>query len=441
MKMINRRTLLRGLLGGAAVTLGLPPLELFMNTSGTAYAEDKTDGFPKRFGLFFWGNGCLPEKWNPAQTGSAFELSPLLEPLAAHKARLSVVSGMRVNVPNVEPHFATAAGILSGRPLIKTSQNYTFAGPSIDQVFATALGQDTRFASLEFGAKANDGLSFNGPNSRNPPETDPFAFFTRVFGGSFSLPGSEPKLDPTIALRRSVLDALMGQIKGLQAKVGAADKQRLEQHYDGVRTLEKRLAKLEEDPPSLAACAMPPTPLADYPDLEGRPQLAEKNKALADIAAMALACDQTRVFSNFFTHPVNNVLFPGATAGHHQLTHDEPGEQPEVFAITRQCVDAFAYQLDALSKVQEGAGTLLDHMVVLGTSDVALGKTHSPEDFPIALVGSCGGALKTGVHYRSSSSESVSKVLLSLSRAMGLDMASFGADEGETTDSLSAIEV
>ncbi len=437
----NRRSILRGLVGGVAVTIGLPPLERFMNTHGTAWAEDKSDGFPRRFGLFFWGNGVIPDRWVPKTTGTDWELSDQLMPLAAHRERLTVVSGMRVGVPNTEPHFATACGFLSGRPILKTGSDHTFSGPSIDQVIAQAIGQETRFASLEFGAHNSQGLSFNAPNSKNPPETNPLLFFERIFGGSFALPGSEPKLDPSIALRRSVLDGVMEQLSSVKASVGAADRIRLEQHFEGLRSLEKRLAKLEEDPPNLAACALPTKPLDDYPEIEGRPQLFEKNKALSEIAAMAMACDQTRVFSSWFTSPVSNVLFTGASSGHHELTHNEPGDQPEVHKITVQCVEAFAQMLDALSKVEEGSGTLLDHCVVLGTTDVSLAKTHSPEDFPIALVGSAGGKLKTGLHYRSSSNENSSKVLLSVARAMGLDLADFGAAEGFTDVGLSDIEV
>lgn len=433
---MNRRTLLRGILGGAAVTVGLPWLELFERAARAA----SPGGFPRRFGLFYWGNGILPSRWVPTAQGTAWELSDQLAPLAPFKDAVTVVSGMRVGVPNVEPHFATAAGFLSGRPIIKNGSDYTFSGPSIDQIIAGVIGQETRFASLELGTKSSDGMSHNGPNSRNPPETSPIAFFERVFGGSFTLPGDEPKVDPRLALKRSVLDAVGDDLLRLQGTLGAEDKQRLEAHLDGVRTLEKRLAKLEEDPPNLAACALPTVPVSEYPDIDGRPQLAEKNAIMSEIAAMALACDQTRVFSNWFTHPVNNLLFKGATAGHHQLTHDEPGEQPEVHKITLQCMEAFAAQVAALAKVKEGDGTLLDHCVLLGTSDVSLGKTHSPEDFPIVLAGSAGGRLRTGVHYRSASSENASKVLLTLCRALGLDLAEIGDAEGHTKDGLGAIE-
>ena len=47
---ISRRAVLRGMLGGTAVAVGLPALELFLNESGTAYA-DCPGGLPTVFGV------------------------------------------------------------------------------------------------------------------------------------------------------------------------------------------------------------------------------------------------------------------------------------------------------------------------------------------------------------------------------------------------------
>lgn len=434
----SRRTLLRGLLGGAVVSIGLPPLEAFMNSTGTAYAGDS--GFPTRFGLFYWGNGMLPDFWAPKSTGPQWEPSEELEPLRDLRDEITVVTGMRVGIANTVPHFAGAAGFLSGSPLLDEYGENTFSTPSVDQVVAEVLGELTRFRSLEFGALPGDGLSFNGPNSRNPPESSPHALFDRIFGTGFTLPGDTPIVDPTLGLRRSILDAVSTQVSGIKKAVGKSDQARLEQHFEGIRALEKRLARLEEDPPNLAACAYAPEPNGDYPDIEGRPQLQEKNKAFSDIITYALACDQTRVFSNFFTYAVNNALFTGSPAGHHQLTHDEGDPQPEVHKIVIQCVQAYATLIQALMTIQEGDSTLLDHCAILGTSDVSLGKTHSLEDFPILIAGSAGGKLKKGIHYASPSSENASKVQLSLVRAVGVDVPAFGSGDGEAKEGLSAIE-
>lgn len=436
---LSRRAMLRGMLGGSVVAIGLPAFDLFLNGNGNAYA-DGGSGFPTRFGIFFWGNGMLPQHWTPKGAGADWQLSESLKPLAALQKSITVVTGTRLEIPNNVPHFATAAGILSGRPLTKVGEDMTFSGQSIDQIIADVLGADTRFRSLEFGAGSKDGLSYNGPNSRNSAENSPHALFERLFGAGFTLPGDKPVVDPTLALRQSVLDAVVDDGKRLRAALGVNDQKRLDQHMDGIRALEKRLAKLQLSPPALAACKVPKEPLADYPDVLGRPQLLEKNAIFAELSAMALACDQTRVFSNWFTHPVNNLLFQGAPAGHHQLTHDEPADQPEVHKIVLQCVTAMAAQIAALQNVKEGDGTLLDHCAVLCCSEVSLGKTHSLEDMPIVIAGGAGGKLKTGLHYHSPASENASKVLLSLCRACGLTLPSFGADGGHVTEGLSAIE-
>lgn len=435
---ISRRTVLRGALGGAAVSIGLPALECFLNTHGTAYAAGP---LPKRFGVWFWGNGVLPERWVPTGEGTDWQLSDQLSPLANVKDDITVVSGMAVKTGNAIPHGSGPGGMLSGAPLeLKGGERYTFTRPSIDQLIAREIGQETRFRSLELGAKPEAGLSFNGPNSKNPPESSPRRFFDRVFGGDFVLPGDDVTPDPRLRLRRSVLDAVMGDVQRLESKLGANDKARLDQHLSGIRDLERRLQRLEENPPSLEACALPEAPPEEFPDVEGRPPMPAIARAMADVLAMALACDQTRVFSFFYTYPVNNVLFPGMPAGHHRLTHDEPGDQPKVNEIVKLIIGELAYFIEALRNVPEGDGTLLDNCAMLATSDTAFGRNHTLDDYPIVIAGSASGALKKGVHYRSPSGENTSMVLLSLVRAMDIPASDFGVDAGYVDRSLGAIE-
>lgn len=436
---MSRRAALRGLVGGgAAVAIGLPALEIFLNDHGTAYADGSS--FPGRFGVFFWGNGVLPERWVPARDGADYELSEQLAPLAPVKDLVTVVSGLRVETGNDIPHGSGPAGILSGAPLILRGERGSFSTPSIDQVIAREIGGDTRFRSLELGAEPGEGLSYNGPDSRNPPERSPAALFERVFGGGFRAPGEDVEPDPRLSLRRSVLDAVMEDTRRLQGRLGATDRRRLDQHLTGVRELELRLARLEEDPPALASCARPAAPEADYPYVEGRPRLSEVNRVFCDVVAMALACDQTRVFFNMFTSPVNNLLFLDTGSGHHQLTHDEPDPQDEVNRIVTSIVDEFGYLVRALAAVPEGEGTLLDNTLLMATTDCAQGRRHTLDDYPVVLAGRACGRIRTGIHYRSPSSENTSKLLFSVARAFGLRLESFGREQGLVTEGLPAIE-
>lgn len=442
---LGRRMVLKGLIGGAAISVALPPFEAFFNSTGTALADGTS--LPRRFGLFFWGNGVLPARWVPSGTSGTYEgdewsLSDQLAPLAGVKDVITVVSGMRVMVPNLIPHGSGAAGILSGAVVRPSDNHGAFTAATVDQIIARDpnVGGRTRFRSLEFGARPGIGLSYNGPNNQNPPESSPRALFNRLFVDDFHLPGADTGPDPRLGVRRSVLDAVIEDARSLESRLSHIDRQRLDQHLTSIRELEQRIAFTEANPPSFDSCAIPEEPAETYPDLEGRPQLSTINRVFCDLAAMALACDMTRVFSNYFTFPVNNHLFPGATSGHHQLTHDEPGEQPQVHAIVVQIIEELAYLIDRLRSVPEGSGTLLDNCAILATTDCSLGRTHSLDEYPLVIAGTAGGALRQGLHYRSTSGESASRVILSLIRAVGVQAESFGEEDARATSGLSAIQ-
>lgn len=434
---LSRRTVLRGALRGSAVSLALPWLEIFLGREARACGG----AIPRRFGLFFWGNGNGPDRWLPTGEGDEWELSEQLAPLANVKDFLTVISGMAIKLPNSEPHGSGSAGILSASSLMSVGDDLTFSQPTIDQIIAAEIGGETLYASLQTAATDTYGLSYTGAGARASAETDPYAFYERIFGETFREPGEEVEIDPTLGLRRSVLDAVMGDIATLQGRVGSADKVRLEQHLDGVRELEQRLARLEEDPPNLEACARASAPETSYPDVGGQAQASARNRVMCDMLAMALACDQTRVFAHFFSEPVSNILYPDASDGHHNLTHDESPPQDQVSAITVQIMEEFAYMLEKFASIDEGDGTLLDNSVILGTSEVSYGQEHRLDNMPVLLAGSACGRLRTNYHYKSVSDENVTKVLLTLAQAMDLSIAELGVDEGWTDETIDEIQL
>jgi hypothetical protein len=431
--------MLRGMLGGSAVAVGLPALELFLNDSGTAYA-DCPGGLPTVFGTFYWGNGMIPADWNPTTTGAGYDLPTMLQPLAPIQSDVSIVSGMRVLTTNTSPHGSGPAGLFSGADLVDD----TFVGPSLDQVIADGLvaagASERRFHSVEIGIeRSTSSWSMTGPHMVNPPECDPFSLYTRIFGPEFRLPGDMSMPDPRIALRQSVLDGVRDQSARLRTRVGTADRARLDQHLEGIRALETQLLALAMAPTAPACTARPTTPDMMYPDLDGRPQMQAIHRVMVDMLAVALACDQTRTFFEMFTQPVNNTLFLDATAGHHQLTHDEADPQPQVARIVTFIVGEFAYLVQKLASISEGSSRLLDRCAILGTTDVSYGRTHSLEDYPMMIAGNACGALRSGVHYRSLSGENASKIPLTLLNAVGVTATEYGRGAAHTTDTLGAI--
>jgi hypothetical protein len=442
MRTLGRRRFLRGALEGAAVSIALPTLEAMLNGNGTAFAGGRA--LPRRLGIFFWGNGVRHARWNPKERGAKWELSEELAPLAPVKDYVSIVSGTEVKTGNEQGHHAGSVGILSGCPMISqphptSAYASTFSGPSIDQVAADVLGKHTRFRSLELGVSRqvteNEGttllyLSHRGPENPNPPEYDPAAVFDRLFGAGLAR-------ERTVG--RSVLDVVAEDARALAPKVSRQDRRRLDQHLQNIREIEQRVAHEWKRPARCEVGAFP----GSFHEADGKEPLEEINRAMSRLVALALSCDQTRVFSVQFAGSVANTVYwqVGEDKPHHQFTHDEPGDQPIVSAGTAFVMKQLSHLLQTLKETPDGAGNLLDSAVVLASSDTADGKEHTLQDYPIVVAGRAHGALQhPGVHYRSDTKENSSKVLLSILRAAGLPLKDFGSKGGHVTDGLGAIE-
>lgn len=451
---LDRRTFLRGALGGAVASIALPTMEIMLNTNGNAYANGVP--IPKRFGVYFWGNGVVPSRWVPSGTGTAWTPSEELRPLvdAGLRDYFNVISGHDIKTGNPRGHHAGTVGILSGAPLIPQDPGNagyasTFSRPSIDQVVASHVSDGTRFRSLEFGIDPRvttvEGttlryLSHNGPDNANAPEYSPHALFNRLFGEGFSDPNnSEPEVDPRFAIRRNILDAVKDDANRLHKKLGATDRLRLEQHLDGIQALQNQLRSIENAPAPPSSCSLPTNPGEIGSDTQARQR--ERSRAMSDLLAMALACDATRVWSNLFNGSVSGTYFWNIDASNsfHQLTHDEPGDQPKVHQIVMFIMEEFAYLLNALKNTPQGDGNLLDYSVILASSDTNSGQRHNIDDYPILVAGKGGGALQTGRHVRSLGANTT-RVLLTCLKAMDCPHTTFGEAGGMTDRGVSEIE-
>ncbi|HEU5077040.1 MAG TPA: DUF1552 domain-containing protein, partial [Polyangiaceae bacterium] len=346
MKPLPRRTLLRGLLTtGASVSIGLPLLEAMLNESGTALAQTGTAVAPL-YVTWFFGNGTLPGLWKPAATGAgtAWQLSPQLQPLAELKSHLTVVSGLTNKlVASGNEHPSGSAGATTGAPLAGNSVR----AASIDQIVADAIAEDSPFRSLEVGvtpatpngnADSLHTVSHNGPNSRNNAEFDPRAVFTRLFGGM------EPPDDggagdlaaKMTVVRKSVLDSILLDGQNLQQRLGATDRQRVEQHLEAIRAIERRLETAEpvDTEPGLCTDLVAPTVGPDRSS-EAPPTV---NTAMAELTTLALACERTRVVSFMFSLPAAHVYYRHLAEDmnddfHDTICHGDPGDpanQPRV---------------------------------------------------------------------------------------------------------------
>lgn len=454
MKPMNRRTALRGVLTtGATLSVGLPLLESMLNDEGTALAQSNDPLLPL-YVTWFFGNGTLPGRWKPASTGSgsSWALSPQLEPLAALKSHLTVISGLEgaLVVSGLE-HPTGSAAATTGAPL---SGNAVRA-PSIDQLVADATSAGAAFRSIEVGVTpATPGgnqdslhtVSHNGPNSRNNPEFDPRAVFARLFGGF------EPSADDaaadlaarTTTVRRSVLDSVLADGAALQQRLGAADRQRVESHLDAIRAIELRLDQM--DRATIVGCGDLVAPTSGPDAASEAPP--EVNSAMAELTALALACERTRVATFMFALPAAHVYYrhlaPDMNADFHDtICHTDAGDasnQPRVdtgVIYAMRCLGEF---LQILADTPHGATTLLDAALVYVTSDTAWGKVHDRTEWPVLFAGKAGGRLRGDEHHNFQS-ENLSRALLTVAQLMGTNLTEIGLDGGRATEPLPGIQM
>ena len=146
--LLHRRTLLRGGLSGLGVSLALPPLEAMLNRHGTAHADGSA--LPKRFAIFYWGNGMRPEKWMPTGTGASWTPGDAHQPLLPHKDYLSIATGMEVKY-NGSAHHTGRSGILSGTYDRGKGTYGSATLPSADTLVADAWKGRAPFDYLNIG--------------------------------------------------------------------------------------------------------------------------------------------------------------------------------------------------------------------------------------------------------------------------------------------------
>jgi hypothetical protein len=449
MKRFDRRTLLRGALAGGAASMGLPLLDCFLNEHGTALAQGAP--LPLRFGAWMWGCGMNPDRWTPTTEGPGYDLPVELQaldrdlPLGGKlRDEVTILSGFDVKLdgrPNF-PHTAGLMGTLTGSLPI---EDYTVPAPTLDTIIAAEIGGFTRFRSLEMSATGNpnQAYSFESQGVANAPEISPAALYTRVFGPEFADPNAGPFMpDPRLMLRQSVLSVVKEDRQRLMQRVGAHDKQRLDQYFTSVRQLENQIDVLLAGPPDLESCEKAPAPGPDDLGTEVG-QATATNQAMAQLLSFALACDQTRVFSMMFSDRISGLRQAGSSAQHHQLTHDEAidaelGYQPESTEFVYVSMEAWADFIERLAAIPEGDGTLLDNCLVLGHSDVSFAKIHGITGVPMMIAGTAGGALRPGVHV-AGATEPSTRAGLTIQQVMGLTTESWGTRSMEATQPISEI--
>jgi hypothetical protein len=434
-KAVPRRTFLKGV----GVTMALPLLDA-MVPAATALAQ--TAARPvRRFGAVYIPHGLLQSQWLPATSGPDFEFTPILKPLEPFKDRLVVLSGLSAG-PTVQNggHAVAPASYLTGNVQPKQTENTDVrASITLDQALAKAIGHETVFPSLELATEdfstslgaCDTGysciymntISWAGPTTPLPMETNPRAVFERMFGGGATPSERRARMESD----RSILDGVLQSARRMESSLSPRDRARMSQYLDNVREIERRIQRAE-----VQASRNP----VDLEAPVGAPESYDDHVALMlDLLAIAFQADLTRVFTFMAMRDITSRAFPqiGVPDPHHALSHeangrsDDPNQQVKFTKVNIHHTTLFANFIEKLRSTSEGDGNLLDHSLVLYGSSMSNANDHTHGPLPLMLLGGGAGQMKKlGHHIASPLNTPMANMLLSVARKTGLDAEQFG---------------
>lgn len=428
---LTRRTLLRG----AATALALPLLPSALPRA--ARAEEVAA--PLRMVIWYVPNGLRADVFVPDRLGEGYDLKETTQALAPIQGHVSVLSGLsNLAAEDVVPgdHARGTGSFLTCVPVRRTAGNDIYNGISMDQVAANARGHETPFPSLQLGIQpgGNTGdctAGYSCAYTRNvawaneitplPNLTDPRLLFERLFG-------VEGSLDPAVRLLRSrvdasLLDDVRLQAEALNRRLGVEDRAKLDQYLTAVREVEVRVQSLGQG--SCGAGEPPPAATAlSYPD-----HVATMNELLA----LALQCDLTRIATFMIGPAASNQTydFVGVPGAHHQVSHhqNDPKNLADLAKIGAWEVGRFAELVARLADTPDGEdGSLLDHSLVLFSSEIEDGDRHTHRNLPVLLAGGAGGAHLPGKHRRYAGDRPIADLFLWMLQTFGVEADRFGID-------------
>ena len=437
MNPISRRTILRGL--GTAVAL--PWLEAMGPIARAATATA-----PRRLAFFYVPNGIHMPRWTPGSVGALEELPAILRPLDGLKSELLVLSGLtqdgaRAHGDGPGDHARSMASFLTGMHPKKTAGLGLKAGVSVDQVAAAHLGRGTKLPSIELGidrgAQAGNcdsgyscayssNISWRSESTPMAKEVDPRLAFERLFADQLR-PGetaaARAKRDRS---RKSVLDFVAEDARQLQGRLGRNDRQKVDEYLSSVRELEQRVTRPDGVTHIDLAGVRKPTGIPR----ENRDHI----RLMFDVLALAFQADVTRVATFAFANEgsTKSYHFLGVPEGHHDLSHHgrDADKQAKIARINTYHIEQFAYFLQKLKAMPEGAGSVLDSAAIVYGSGISDGDRHNHDDLPILVAGRAGGTLASGQHLTFAANTPLNNLYLTMLARAGIPPAKLGDSTG-----------
>ena len=455
---LSRRTILRG----AGTAMSLPWLESIARGAADSGIERLTEP-PLRMACIFMPNGTRPDYWTPEGEGEQYEITPHLKPLEAHKSEILLIENLwNQNTVGRNGHWPKVPAWLSGGFVERTvGGDLDSGGTTIDQFVAQRMGGGTPLPSLELGIDsprtgidtAGGGfpralgsfLSWADPKTPVPKEIVPQLAFDRLFRTRRNpvISGADPKSPAVLASLQnddsSLLDTVLEQAKSLRGKSSRADQARLDEYFESVRAVERRLEDAMK--PQKRWINEGKLPM-DRPVAGAPATHFEHVRLMFDILLLSFWTDSTRVATFMMGDAQSSQdysFLPGVKGNFHGISHhrDIPAQREQYEKIINWHTEQLAYFLGRMRSLKEGPSTLLDNSMILFGASIKDGNRHTEENLPILLAGRGKGTLKPGRRVRAEKKTPFCNLHLAMAQRMGVKADSFGDSNGSLDGLLS----
>ncbi|HEX5419159.1 MAG TPA: DUF1552 domain-containing protein, partial [Gammaproteobacteria bacterium] len=427
-------------------TLALPLLDAMVPAFASTIKQ------MPRLGFIYVPHGAIMSQWTPDTVGKSFQFksaqplegfrySSILEPLAAWRERIAVVSGLHHRAADsTAVHSLSPTTWLSGVRPKPTQGVDAYAGITADQFAAKVLGQDTMLPTMELGTEDHSSLigacdrdygciymnniSWHTHTTPLPIEINPRKVFERMFGDGGSV-------EEQLARRRedrSILDAVSQQTASLKIKLGAHDRGKLDQYLQSVREIEGRLQRAEAQVAANKDLVIPEAP-------PGIPFVyADHVGIMFDLMTLAYQANISRIQTFQMARELSNRTYPqvGVEEGHHAVSHHQNrADKMSMNArIQHYHVTLFTGLLKRLDAVQDGDGTLLDNTMLLYGSNMSNSNAHNHFPLPNFVVGGGMGRLKGGQHVKCPDHTPMTNLLLTMLHKADVPLEKLGDSTG-----------
>ena len=424
--MLNRRNMLR-LAAGVGASCGTSFFPERLMASPAIGSPSNTNA--KRIIFFMQNQGfdpktCVPKGMHRSGSLAKATLPEPISALEPYKDRLHIINGLHGK--HASPTHSAFFGALGG---YRGSDGVPPSAPTIDYELSKVLPQ-TLLPHLCIGMDSMENmttkptianLSASGAGQPIFMHSNPNHLYQLLYGGISS---------GNIRRQHEARSQVMNQIENLAASKGQAipmpDRQRYEQYVQGFQEVNGLRDRLDTVSDHLRKFAPQVDERYTKPEFE-----TDWHDVLLDLGISAL----TSGITNTLTIGSGRGEIFGAWKGlgieqqGHNLGHMDQPDNPIWIKIRQYNSRMLVRIMEALESVPEGSGTMMDHTLIVYTSNNADKQHTNGANWPVMLLGNLDGAFKTGCFTQLDGKRPINALYTSLLRAIGQNVDRFNMTE------------